>query len=428
MSILDFIKDVTKEATSFENHPVKQLPLEEKVLYLRGLALIMNADGAISDEEIEYLRILINSFELDEELLGTCIEFSKSPDRDTGLAFFRTFQRNAMAKIFLFDAWMMAYRDNDIGDKEKAVVNTIGEQLEVLKGTQEDIYTLFCCIVNNRWQEIAVSFSSHRLNPEHFKHLLNYYNVDLQALLKTTDKSRATCIQSIVRSAIADTELEFGKLSYDSIEAQSKEVTKAPVSFQLPYSVVVPFLQSLIDRDELIIRDDEAYFSGDDKPVLKLSKLNLTFDKLHRTLLLTASTDENTRITWPNRIVLRLLDVDEKLSSQWQIQLIAHKFYGMAPCYSQLKGHQIESIMVDGERVDSWTLVEGNVCRSSIIDSLVVPSDFGQSFMWAVRDEDTQKKHQKEIRLKRNNAAKELLLQNIVLLDELLEKGIHLCR
>ena len=47
MDILNFIQDVTKESNSFTHHPVKELSLEDRLLYLNGLALVMNADGQI---------------------------------------------------------------------------------------------------------------------------------------------------------------------------------------------------------------------------------------------------------------------------------------------------------------------------------------------------------------------------------------------
>ena len=64
----------------------------------------------------------------------------------------------------------------------KAVVDKIAEQLEVLKGTYQDIYDLFCHIKNKDWDESALYFSSHLLNPEHFKHLLDYFEVEIDTV------------------------------------------------------------------------------------------------------------------------------------------------------------------------------------------------------------------------------------------------------
>ena len=67
--ILDVINEATKEADAFEGHPAADFTMEEQLLYLNGLALVMNADGHIDDTEKEYIRILIKSMSLDESIL-----------------------------------------------------------------------------------------------------------------------------------------------------------------------------------------------------------------------------------------------------------------------------------------------------------------------------------------------------------------------
>ncbi|WP_105201531.1 tellurite resistance TerB family protein [Pseudoalteromonas sp. T1lg10] len=167
LDILDVINEATKEANSFENHAAKDLTLEERLLYLQGLALVMNADGEIHAEEKEYIRILIKSFEMDESILESFVEFAQRPDKDTVQAFFRTFRRRPIAQLFLFDALMMTRRDDSVDEREKSVVDKIAEQLEVLKGTYQDIFELFCHLKNKDWDESSVFFSSHLLNPNH---------------------------------------------------------------------------------------------------------------------------------------------------------------------------------------------------------------------------------------------------------------------
>ncbi len=156
--ILDLIHDATKEANSFENHPAKALPLEERLSYLNGLALVMNADAEISEDEKEYLRILIKSFDLDESCLNDFVTFAQAPDKDTIQAFFRTFRRKPLAQLFLFDAYMMGMRDGQLQDKERAVIDKMAEQLEILKGTRRDIFDLFCHIQNKDWTESSFVF------------------------------------------------------------------------------------------------------------------------------------------------------------------------------------------------------------------------------------------------------------------------------
>ncbi|MFY3327269.1 TerB family tellurite resistance protein [Vibrio fluvialis] len=233
LDILDVINEATKEANSFENHAAKDLTLEERLLYLQGLALVMNADGEIHPEEKEYIRILIKSFEMDESILESFVEFAQRPDKDTVQAFFRTFRRRPIAQLFLFDALMMTRRDDSVNEREKAVVDKIAEQLEVLKGTYQDIYDLFCHIKNKDWEESALYFSSHLLNPEHFNHLLDYFEVDLNEILETTSELRKDRVLRIIKERLGD--------NFDSNNP----------SLNIDNEIIVPLLQSGINRGEI---------------------------------------------------------------------------------------------------------------------------------------------------------------------------------
>ncbi|MDW1627196.1 TerB family tellurite resistance protein [Vibrio sp. Y176] len=233
LDILDIINEATKEANSFENHPAKDLSLEERLLYLQGIALVMNADGMIHPEEKEFIRILIKSFEMDESILESVVEFAQCPDKDTVQAFFRTFRRRPISQLFLFDALVMTRRDENVDERENAVVDKIAEQLEVLKGTYQDIFDLFCHIKNKDWEESSLYFSSHLLNPEYFRHLLDYYEVDFEGLLERTKNIRNKRVLEIFKSRV-------NSLS----ESNEMKIT-------LNNDVVLPIIQSGIDRGEV---------------------------------------------------------------------------------------------------------------------------------------------------------------------------------
>ncbi|EGQ9599396.1 hypothetical protein F3R80_23410, partial [Vibrio parahaemolyticus] len=233
LDILDIINEATKEANSFENHAAKDLSLEERLLYLQGIALVMNADGMIHPEEKEFIRILIKSFEMDESILESVVEFAQCPDKDTVQAFFRTFRRRPISQLFLFDALVMTRRDENVAERENAVVDKIAEQLEVLKGTYQDIFDLFCHIKNKDWEESSLYFSSHLLNPEYFRHLLDYYEVDFEGLLERTKNIRNKRVLEIFKSRV-------NSLS----ESNEMKIT-------LNNDVVLPIIQSGIDRGEV---------------------------------------------------------------------------------------------------------------------------------------------------------------------------------
>ncbi|HCH0716079.1 TPA: TerB family tellurite resistance protein [Vibrio parahaemolyticus] len=255
MNILNSIKEAAKESNAFENHAAKDLPLEDRLLYLQGLALVMNADGEIHREEKDYLLILIKSFDLDESLLESCIDFANQPDKSTIQSVLKCFKRKPIAQLFLFDALMISYRDGDISEQEKEVIDELAFQFEVAKGIYQDIFDLFCYIKNRNWQDAALYFSIHLLNPDYFNHIFNYYDVSLEQVSKQSQKTSKRKVLASIKS-----KLDEG-ISND---------------------VILPFLQSKIDKKEASVKN--GTFILHDLDDFKLSTINVIFDKLNETL------------------------------------------------------------------------------------------------------------------------------------------------
>jgi len=255
----------------------------KSILYLNGLALVMNADGHIDDSEKEYIRILIKSMSLDESILDDMVSFAKAPDKDTVQAFFRTFRRRPVAQLFLFDALMMTRRDGKVEDKEKAVVDKIADQLEILKGTQQDIFDLFCHIKNRNWQESALYFSCHLLNPDHFKHLLAYHEIEFDALMAETAEIRSNRLIEVIKQKVDIDALEWELLVYrnNNCMPDATEITTTFIPNIVTLDLILPFLQSKLDRKELRINADEVLLIKDGVELAygSLTDLTLSHDK-----------------------------------------------------------------------------------------------------------------------------------------------------
>lgn len=319
--ILDVINEATKEADAFEGHPAADFTMEEQLLYLNGLALVMNADGHIDDTEKEYIRILIKSMSLDESILDDMVSFAKAPDKDTVQAFFRTFRRRPVAQLFLFDALMMTRRDGKVEDKEKAVVNKIADQLEILKGTQQDIFDLFCHIKNRNWQESALYFSSHLLNPDHFKHLLAYHEVEFDALMAETAEIRTKRLLEVMS----------GKMS----PAKAGENIKPT----LDQEIIIPLLQAELDRGNAIVVNDILTLYNNEEKKIKLSDIGLTWCKESLALY----SKENTEIR--NNFITALLI--ENLGDQIEMAEAIETLYGKEIVRMSVSGSSVKSISHD---------------------------------------------------------------------------------
>ncbi|XNJ85054.1 hypothetical protein AB6C47_009655 [Vibrio cyclitrophicus] len=226
--ILNSIREAAKESSVFENHAAKELSLEGRLLYLQGLALVMNADGEIHEEEKDYLLILIKSLDLDESIIDTCSDFANQPDKDTIQSILKYFKRKPIAQLFLFDAFMMSYRNGGISVSEKYVIDELAVQFEVAKGIYSDIFDFFCYVKNKKWQDSTLYFNANLLSPKFFGHILKYYEVNLDELTKhSKETSRRIILANI----------------------------KDKMNGGLNNEVLLPLLQSKIDRREVIVQN-----------------------------------------------------------------------------------------------------------------------------------------------------------------------------
>lgn len=350
--ILDVINDATKEADAFEGHPAADFTMEEQLLYLNGLALVMNADGHIDDTEKEYIRILIKSMSLDESILDDMVTFAKAPDKDTVQAFFRTFRRRPVAQLFLFDALMMTRRDGKVEDKEKAVVDKIADQLEILKGTQQDIFDLFCHIKNRNWQESALYFSSHLLNPDHFKHLLAYHEIEFDALMAETVEIRTKRLLQVMS----------GKMPSAKVGENIKPI--------LDQDIVMPLLQAELDRGNAVIVNDILTLHNDEEKKITLSDIGLTWSKETLSLYSKEKNDVS------HNIITALLI--ENLGEQINMAEAIETLYGKEIVRMSVSGNSVTAISHDVS-IDDMMI---NVCL--VNDDLwifQVSSEQGQSNM-----------------------------------------------
>lgn len=254
------------------------MPLDEQLLYLNGLALVINVDGDIHEREKEYLQILIKSFAMDESTLDSFIAFSQAPDKDVFQDFIKAFRRRPLAQVYLFDAYMMAGRDDNVCKKERLLIEKIANGLEILKGTQQDIFDLFCHIKHRNWQESALYFDSHLLNPEHFKHLLSYYEVELRELLDSTKKIRQVRLQQVLENKIGLNRLEWIPLE----GVAGKEITKeyvSPLITMFDHNLIMPYLQACIDRGEMKVLNTKIYHIKDGKEheICTLTSIGMTW-------------------------------------------------------------------------------------------------------------------------------------------------------
>jgi|GEM_PF-2150264 len=175
--------EANRKVETYINHPFKSASLEEKLLYLQSLALVMNADKVIDDNEKQYLTILINSFELEGDLLDGIVGFASSPDKESVKAFFCNFANHDILPVFLFDALSMVHRDGALDDAESALVAIFCKQLQINETVQQKVSTLFDAIAQQKWQQAAKSLFHNVLPTSSFEHIFTFHQQNLAELI-----------------------------------------------------------------------------------------------------------------------------------------------------------------------------------------------------------------------------------------------------
>ncbi|MDW2154124.1 TerB family tellurite resistance protein [Vibrio sp. 2092] len=181
VNILNTINTAAKNMLSFDSHAAKQLSLEEKLLYLQGLALVMNADQEIHEKEKEYLKVLIRSFEIDESVIDTLEEFSLNPDQDTIQCILKAFMKRDMSITLLFDMFMIANSDGDISDREISVIKSLCLHFKLDINQFSKINMFFCSMsIKPNFDDLLLLQDIPIVN---YLHLFEFFNIEKSEII-----------------------------------------------------------------------------------------------------------------------------------------------------------------------------------------------------------------------------------------------------
>lgn len=129
--IIAILDEMDKEKI-IKKHPIPKgdYDFELKLHYLYGVALVMNVDGEIHELEKNFLIRLINTFNIQEEVLNDLIEFSKNPIKKTMNEIVKNIHSNSCSEIFLTDCFIMACKDKTMRRVENEMLQKLKKQLE----------------------------------------------------------------------------------------------------------------------------------------------------------------------------------------------------------------------------------------------------------------------------------------------------------
>ena len=102
-------------------HPMVISSNEDKFRYLQVLTLLIDADDVILDEEIEYLRRMVQIFGLENGTLGKLIKFVQLPETDEMRKTMATFY-DKRGYSLMMDLIFVAWSDEEFHPKEREFI------------------------------------------------------------------------------------------------------------------------------------------------------------------------------------------------------------------------------------------------------------------------------------------------------------------
>lgn len=114
---------------------VQPLNTDQVLLYLKLLAGVAAADGEISEAERAMFEATMADYELPQEarkLIRACLGAPPSVEIEL-----RRLEDGALRRLFLRDAWLMAYADGRVSDPERERLESVRRALRLPESEAE---------------------------------------------------------------------------------------------------------------------------------------------------------------------------------------------------------------------------------------------------------------------------------------------------
>ena len=183
IDILEIVKRV-REDISFEAHPADKLDLAQKLIYLKGLVLMMNADNEIHDNEKNYIASLIKAFDVQENALDTLIEFAENPTQEEFVELINFLRDNPINIYFLFDCITISYKDGTFHDREKALLGYLFDFLSLRENIQTFLFSLHQAMRDKNESDAYKILSNYDGDKGYFKEMFKIHSINIDNLKK----------------------------------------------------------------------------------------------------------------------------------------------------------------------------------------------------------------------------------------------------
>ena len=223
---------------------------------------IDQVDDDIDEKEKEYIRMLLNSFDLPEEKLEEFVAFAENPDDRAVRDMMAFFPERDIKYVFMFDCLMLAYCDEEFHEKEKAIIDQYFEGLKLTDREKEQILYLHEKIKEQDKRAVYRFFlQKDAIKKELYEYLLDYYDMRIASIEEE--------IVDEIKRAMKFEMLEWSYSEYHyhySHQHRIIEVSTAPIN---NYQFLL-FLQWLSDNHSLLFEGD-LVMNSDRSPICNLN-------------------------------------------------------------------------------------------------------------------------------------------------------------
>jgi len=196
MAVLDILKKVNAKKLKFKNHPCIGFDIETKIHYLNGLVLVVNENNGISKKEKDYLSLLINSLDMNSDLLDDIIEFSQNPEEELIAEIFEVIAENEIKYIFLIDSLMMAYHDTNYAESEKNLILQYCNILDIDEDKFNILDAIVVAILEKDSKTLINLLNDKMIEQEIINHYIEFFNIELSQKLNLDTKFKKIGIGS----------------------------------------------------------------------------------------------------------------------------------------------------------------------------------------------------------------------------------------
>ncbi len=192
MPIGNKIDNFEEQIKIIKNHPLAKENFEVQIAYLDGIALMMNEDSDINEKELDFLKLMIRSLNINEAACNDFIAFAENPDDERVMDSFKILQDTPNMKLlFMIDSIIMANKDNIVKKEEGNLIDKYAKLLNIDSDTKLDLQIIVNNLIKKNGAELAKIIEDCKsISKNDIQFLISFFDVkDVKIIKKIEDNN-----------------------------------------------------------------------------------------------------------------------------------------------------------------------------------------------------------------------------------------------